>query len=270
VDYDYRLPGTDEPVITVRRSAVGGVSVFADAVRLHGRRGRYEIADADGEPHAVTVTGAWTGLHVIADGVDTPLEPTAPTWLLVLTALPLILVIGGIVGGLLGAAGVGVNALIGRSGLRLPVRAVSMVAVLGLAALAWLGIGSALTTVPSPQTVYAVGACLTGVSSGADLVVKAPTVVDCSGQHDGEVVGTFKLDSGAVFPGETGLSQAAAQQCPALFAAYVGRDFSTSRLDILPVVPTQVAWDTGVREIACVAITTDGSKLTGSVRGTGQ
>ena len=40
------------------------------------------------------------------------------------------------------------------------------------------------------------------------------------------------------------------------------------RLDILPVVPTQVAWQAGAREISCVALTTDGSKLTGSVRGT--
>ena len=270
MDYDYRLPGTDEPAITIRRTALGAVSVSADGIRLRGQRGRYEVRDADGEARAFAVTGTWTGLHVIADGVDTPVENPVPTWLLVLTALPVVLVIGGLVGGLLGAIGVAVNAVIGRSGLRLPVRAVAMVAVLGLAALAWLGVGSALTAMSSPQTVYAVGTCLSGVSSGADLVAKAPTVVDCSGQHDGEVIGTFKLDSGASFPGEAGLSQAAAQQCPTLFAAYVGRDFSTSRLDILPVVPTQVAWDTGVREIACVAITTDGSKLTGSVKGTGQ
>ncbi len=47
----------------------------------------------------------------------------------------------------------------------------------------------------------------------------------------------------------------------------MGLDFGASRLDILPVVPTQVAWEAGVREVSCVALTTDKSKLTGSVKG---
>jgi hypothetical protein len=241
VDYDYRLPGTESPAITIRRTTLGSVAVFVDGTRIRGRRGRYEVPDLDGQPHDVRLTGAWTGLRVIADGVDSPLEPAFPTWSLVLMLLPMVLVVGGLVGGLLGAIAVAVNAVIGRSGLRTPIRAVAMVVVLGLAAVAWLGTGAALTSLASPSSVYAAGTCLDGVASGADLVTKAPTAVDCSGQHDGEVVGTFRLDSGAVFPGEAGLSAAAAQQCPALFAAYVGRDFSGSRLDILPVVPTQVA-----------------------------
>ena len=70
--------------------------------------------------------------------------------------------------------------------------------------------------------------------------------------------------------GDAALQSAAGQGCPPRFAAYVGIDFTASRLDILPVIPTQVAWQAGTREISCVALTTDGTKLTGSVKGSGK
>jgi hypothetical protein len=94
--------------------------------------------------------------------------------------------------------------------------------------------------------------------------------VDCRTAHDGEVVGTYNVDPSAAYPGASSLTTSAAAQCPTLFTSYVGIDFSASRLDILPVLPTQVAWAAGTREISCVAIATDRSKLTGSVKGSRQ
>jgi hypothetical protein len=267
VDFDYRLPDTDEPVITVRRTALGRILVFADAVRVPGRAGVHEVRAADGQAHKLKVVGAWTGLRVIADGWDTPLEPPVPLWARALVLLPLSLVVGGLVGATFGAIGVAVNSVIGRSSMPSGPRAVAMIVVLALGVAGWVGAGIALTGLAPARVSYATGTCLEGISASTDLVSHAPASVACGTAHDGEVVGTFDAADGA-YPGETGLRDDAARQCPPLFASYVEIDFKASTLDILPLVPTQVAWQAGTREVSCVALTTDGSKLTGSVKGT--
>lgn len=269
MDYDYWLPGTDEPEITVRRSALGGVAVLVDGVRVRGRRGVYSVSGPDGEPHLLRVTGAWTGLRAIADGVDTPLEPPRPLWVRLLALAPLALVpLGGLVGGVLGALALAVNGVVARSTLRTTVRATVMLATLGLATAGWLAVAAALTSVAPAGKLYTTGTCLNGITPGADLVAHAPTRADCGAPHDAEVIGTFRITPAASFPGETGLFNASASQCPPLFAAYVGIDFTASKLDMVPVVPTQSSWTTGDNELACVAVAADGSKLTGSVKGT--
>ena len=270
MDFDYRLPDTDEPAITIRRSVAGRIALLVDGVPARGRGGVYEVPDADGEVHLVKVTGAWTGLRAIADGWDTPVEPPVPQWSRLLILLPLLLVVGGLVGAALGGIGAAINTLVGRSAAGALTRAAVMIVVAVLAAAAWVGIGAVLTSVGGTRVSYSTGTCLDGIGPGIDLVSQAPTSVDCSTAHDGEVVGTYNVDSAAAYPGESSLTTSAADQCPALFASYVGIDFSASRLDILPVVPTQIAWAAGTREISCVAITTDTSKLTGSVKGSRQ
>ena len=270
MDFDYRLPGTDEPAITIRRTAIGGIHVQVDGAPLKGRGGVFEVPGADGDVHRLKVAGAWTGLRAIADGWDTALEPRVPLWARILVFLPLLLVVGGLVGATLGVIGAALNGVIGRSPLRLAVRVVAMVLVAAVAIGGWLGIGAALTGVGSARVSYATGTCLEGITSSTDIVSQAPKTIDCGTAHDGEVVGTFNLDPAAAYPGDRGLQSAAGQGCPPRFAAYVGIDFTASRLDILPVIPTQVAWQAGTREISCVALTTDGTKLTGSVKGSGK
>jgi hypothetical protein len=142
-----------------------------------------------------------------------------------------------------------------------------LVLVLGLGG--WIGAGMLLTGVSSARVSYKTGTCLEGITPSTDLVSQAPKTVDCATAHDAEVVGTFNVEQVA-YPGDKGLLGAANGQCPGLFAAYVGIAFDASRLDILPVVPTEIAWEAGAREVSCVALTTDGTKLTGSVKGTGQ
>ncbi len=270
MDFDYRLPGTDEPAITIRRTLAGRVQLFVDGVAAQGRRGVFEVLDADGGAHLVKVTGAWAGLRAVADGWDTPVEPEVPLWSRLLILLPLVLVIGGLVGALMGAIGTGVNALIGRSAAQVPIRAAAMVVVAALAAAGWLGAGMVLTSYGGTRVSYATGTCLDGIGPGIDLVSQAPTTVGCGTAHDGEVVGTYNVDGTGTYPGESSLQTSAASQCPTLFAGYVGIDFGSSRLDILPVVPTEIAWSAGTREISCVALSTDGTKLTGSVKGSRQ
>ncbi len=266
MDFDYRLPNSDAPQILVRRTAIGGVRVVADGERVPGRGGVYEIAGSDGQAHLLRVTGAWTGLRAIADGWDVPLEAPVPLWSRALIVLPLALVIGGLVGVALGAVATALNAIVARTPLRVPVRALVMIAVLVAAGVAWAAVGSALTTMGSASVSYAVGTCLSGLTPGTDLVAKTPTPVACDAPHDAEVVGTYAAADAATYPGETALASTAGQRCPPLFRAYVGSDFASSQLDILPVIPTQVAWDAGTRDVACVAVTMDGSKLTSSVR----
>ncbi len=270
MDFDYRLPDTVEPAITIRRTAAGRVRLLVDGAPARGRGGVFEVPDAAGEVHLVKVTGAWTGLRAIADGWDTPVEPPVPLWSRLLILLPLVLVAGGLVGAALGGVGMAVNALVGRSAAPARTRAVVMVLVAVLAGAGWAAVGSLLTSVPATRVSYSTGTCLDGIGPGIDLVSQAPTTVDCRTAHDAEVVGTYNADGPAQYPGESSLMTSAANQCPTLFKAYVGSDFGASRLDILPVVPTEVAWDAGAREISCVALTTDGSKLTGSVKGSRQ
>jgi hypothetical protein len=270
VDFDYRLPGADEPAITIRRSAVGKIGLLVEGVPVPGRSGVYEVPDADGELHLVKVEGAWTGLRAIADGWDTPVEPPVPLWARLLIPLPLALVVGGLVGLGLGAAATIVNAAVGRTSAGVVARAAVMILTTAVAAAGWVAVGNALTSVPAPRASYATGACLDGITPGTDLVSQAPVTVDCRTPHDGEVVGTYNVDSTGPYPGESSLRTSAANQCPPLFADYVGIAFSASRLDILPVVPAEIAWGAGAREISCIAVTTDGSKLTGSVKGSRQ
>lgn len=269
MDFDYRLPDTEVPAITVRRSALGRISVLVDGAPSKGRDGVHEIAGSDGTPHYIRVVGAWTGLRVIGDGWDTALESARPLWSLALIFAPLFLVIGGLIGATLGVIGVGVNAAIARTALRLPLRVVAMLLVVALGLAGWIGAGAFLTGVSSARVSYRTGTCLEGITPSTDLVSQAPATVDCGTAHDAEVVGTFNVE-GSAYPGDRGLLDVARQQCPGLFASYVGVAFDQSRLDILPVVPTQIAWEAGSREVSCVALTQDGTKLTGPIKGTGQ
>jgi hypothetical protein len=110
MDLPFRIPGTSEPEITVRRSTFGGLRLLVDGVPVKGQRGRYPIQLPDGTVKELRLTGHWTGLKAVVDGVETPLEPPIPKYLLVLAFLPIALVaIGGLIGGAFGGVGVAVN-----------------------------------------------------------------------------------------------------------------------------------------------------------------
>lgn len=93
---------------------------------------------------------------------------------------------------------------------------------------------------------------------------------DCSGPHTAEVVGTQDLTD-ADYPGEDSAVATSEDFCRSVFADYVGIDFDSSALDMGYAYPTEASWALGDRQIACYAMTMDGSPLAGgSVQGTAQ
>lgn len=117
MDVTFTAPGTTEPSITVRRPGIGRISVLVDGVparRIHSRALSYEIPFPDGVIKEMRLTGQWTGLKAVIDGSEIPLErPTRP-YERVLTFLPFILVIGGILGALIAVGASALNARLAR------------------------------------------------------------------------------------------------------------------------------------------------------------
>jgi hypothetical protein len=131
----------------------------------------------------------------------------------------------------------------------------------------WLG--SSLLITPLPK--LAVGQCMNGLRQGSSVTAANTKAVDCATPHDNEIIGVVDVADQQAFPGDQVMVITAQAQCVPAFANYVGSDFNSSKLNMIPIVPTQTSWTTkGDRTIACVVISTDGTKLTGSVKGTKQ
>ena len=270
MEVDYRIPGTSDPAITIRRSALGGITVLAGGVKLRSRSRfspTYAVAVPDGSTRILRISGQWTGLKAVVDGVETRLEAPIPIWAVALTILPLgLVIVGGLIGGLLGGAAAVVNMWVARCSWPTAARLVAMLVVPAVAVVAWLGIVFVITPLPK----VAVGACMNGLDEGMAVTASTTRPVDCGTPHDNEVVGVVALDDRGSFPGDTLLLATAQEECVRLFADYVGIAFNASVLEMLPLVPTELSWARGDRQIACVVMTIDGSRLTGSVKGTGR
>jgi len=92
--------------------------------------------------------------------------------------------------------------------------------------------------------------------------------VECASPHDNEVIGAIRYEGQDAFPGAAALQSYAETACIRAFGTYVGIDFQTSSLNMMPVLPTDLTWAKGDRQVVCVVLAADGSKLTGSVEGT--
>lgn len=265
----YHVPGTSDPDITIRRSALGGITVLAGAVKLRSRSRltpTYAVPMPDGSTRILRIAGQWTGLKAVVDGVETRLEAPIPAWATVLTILPLgLTTVGGLLGGLFGGVAAVVNMWVVRRPWPTAARLVAMLVVVAVAAVVWLGV--AIAIVPLPKV--AVGMCMNGIDEG--VAVTAPTTrpVDCGTPHDNEVVGVVVLDGSGSFPGDAAAEATAQRECVRLFADYVGIAFDASVLEMLPLVPTELSWAKGDRQVSCIVLTVDGSRLTGSVKGAG-
>ncbi|MEU9172522.1 DUF4190 domain-containing protein [Streptomyces sp. NPDC048420] len=91
--------------------------------------------------------------------------------------------------------------------------------------------------------------------------------VPCAGEHEGEVFGEFKM-TGAGFPGDGAVSDAADEKCYPLQDAYVMDTWSLpDDVDVYYFGPTRQSWRLGDREVTCIFGNTDESgTLTGSLR----
>jgi hypothetical protein len=268
VDISFRIPGTTEPEITVRRSALGSIKVFVDgtpARRRHRRRLSYDIPLSDGTVTELRLTGQWTNLKADINGVQTVLEPPVPRFAVILTFLPLALVLlGGLIGGLIGVGAAAINGRLARRQMPLPIKVISMLGVIALSVALYLGAAFAIAPIPTLET----GTCVNGIRPSADMTASATRPVDCTKPHDNEVVGTLRHDGQGGYPGTAALETFAAAGCIAAFNAYVGGDFQSSTLQMLPFMPDELSWAKGARDISCVVLAGDGTQLTGSVKGT--
>src|ERR687898_539575 len=87
VDKSFVMPGTAEPLVTVNRSALGGIDVSVDGVPARRRRGRamsFDIPLEDGSVTELALTGQWTGLKANIADVVIPLEPPLPRFAIAL------------------------------------------------------------------------------------------------------------------------------------------------------------------------------------------
>jgi hypothetical protein len=266
MDLPFRIPGTTGPEIIVRRSPFGTFKVLVDGVPVNGRRGRFPIHLSDGTVKELRLTGQWTGLKAVVDGVESPLEPPIPRFLLVLIFLPFAVgPFGGMIGGAFGGLGVAVNTGVARLRIGTAGKVFAMLGVAVLAAALYVVTAVAFRNAIAPVATLDVGICINGVAEGQVLDSFDP--VSCATPHDGEVVGSATHPGASAYPSEAALADFAATPCIAAFNSYVGRDFQISSLAMLPLVPTESTWATGDRAITCVVLADDGSKLTMSVKG---
>jgi len=270
VDIPFRIPGTTEPEIVIRRSSLGNIAVLVAGKPVKARRGRgptYDIALPDGTVKELRLTGQWTGLRAVVDGVETSLEPRVPRILVALIFLPLALVvIGGAIGGAIGVITSGVNVGISRAAMRAPLKFTAMLGATVLAVAIYFGVAFTLAPIATLQT----GQCLNGVGAGAEVSATSSRAVSCAQAHDNEVVGTVSYTGSDAYPGQEALVSFAQAPCSTAFAAYVGVDFQSSELDMIAVTPSDLTWVKGDRVIACVALAPNAGRLTGSIKGTGR
>ncbi|MFP3988158.1 DUF4190 domain-containing protein [Streptomyces sp. E11-3] len=94
-------------------------------------------------------------------------------------------------------------------------------------------------------------------------------VVPCDTPHHGEVFGTVTL-TGSSYPGEDRALDFAETRCQTLLDDYYGGgvDALPARVDLYFYAPTARSWREGDRDVSCLLANVDGSKSSGSLRGT--
>jgi len=268
LDIPFLIPGTAEPAIIIRRPALGNISVLVDGQPAKRRKGRtlsYDIPLADGSVTELRLTGQWTGLKAVVNGVETPLEPPVPRFLIVLMFLPLALgLVGGLVGALFGLGAAAINARVARGPWVWPIKVAAMLGATIFAVALYFGMAIAIAPVPTLTT----GSCLNGVQEDAEIDTTG--TIDCAIAHDNEVIASIPYTGDGAYPGQPALHAFAEAPCIQAFADYVGIAFDASSLGMFLAVPTDVSWAKGDRQINCVVSAPAGAKLTGSVRGSAQ
>lgn len=111
------------------------------------------------------------------------------------------------------------------------------------------------------------GQCAVGELEGGKPLTDDQSV-PCSASHNLEVYGEMLSPAveGASYDIEA-LSWFADAGCDSAFEPYVKRDYMSSDLDYLPVIPSKMAWAEGERRLFCVLFPLDGHPFKGSARG---
>lgn len=113
------------------------------------------------------------------------------------------------------------------------------------------------------------GDCFNSPANESDTEVTSLKAVPCDEAHDNEVFHVFDLDA-AEFPGDDEVKEMGQQGCEAELEEYVGASAQEAGLLLVPVTPTEDSWNEFEdRTVLCALHKADGSKMTGSLEGTG-
>jgi hypothetical protein len=93
------------------------------------------------------------------------------------------------------------------------------------------------------------------------------TAVPCAEPHDNEIFHRFTLPAGP-FPGQ-GAQSDIDTVCLDAFEEFTGAPHGETPLEFFTDWPTEQLWDMGDRDVHCVLFAANGSKLTGSMTGSG-
>jgi hypothetical protein len=91
-------------------------------------------------------------------------------------------------------------------------------------------------------------------------------VVDCSAEHEDEVMSRGTLAGSKEWPGDAGLWDAGADKCLSAFASYVGLDPDESRLDFDFLTPDKDSWNDGKGTLICFVLDPSHDQITRALR----
>jgi hypothetical protein len=92
-------------------------------------------------------------------------------------------------------------------------------------------------------------------------------VVDCSAEHEEEVMSRDTLARSKEYPGDAAVEDAAQQKCETAFASYVGLELDESRLDLDYFTPDEDSWTAGKVTLICLVLDPDHDQITRALRG---
>jgi Septum formation/Bacterial PH domain len=92
-------------------------------------------------------------------------------------------------------------------------------------------------------------------------------VVDCSAEHEEEVMSRDTLARSKEYPGDAAVDDAAQQKCESAFASYVGLELVESRLDLDYLTPDKDSWTAGKVTLICLVLDPDHYQITRALRG---
>jgi hypothetical protein len=111
-----------------------------------------------------------------------------------------------------------------------------------------------------------VGDCFDDSSSDAAGEITSLPGVPCSEEHDNEAFAVIDLTIPS-YPGGDTMDGLAYTSCMERFESFVGKDYESSTLEILPIYPTPDSWAKNDRKVICAIYEMDENKLVGSVKG---
>jgi hypothetical protein len=106
------------------------------------------------------------------------------------------------------------------------------------------------------------GMCVREDPNGMDYIV-----VDCSAEHEEEVISRGTLEGNKEWPGDAALEDTAGEKCKSAFASYVGLELGDSRLDFDFVTPAEDSWTDGKVTLICLVLDPDHDQITRALRG---